>query len=581
MNRDLRTALFCALLVVACTLATVPVLEMGVNDDWSYTFTARELAATGRLTYNGWAAPILGVQAYWAALFIKLFGFSFTLVRLSTLPLAAGCALLLYALGRRAGLVPALSVFGALTVVLCPVFVPLATSFMTDVPGFFFLLLCFYGCVRALDTAEGDRKGCIGWLTFATLVGVLGGTIRQTVWLGPLALVPYVAWMKRKDRQVMGAASLLWGASALVIAWCTLWFRAQPYAVVEKPLEGLLVLGRDLSASLLVPPLGFTTLLFLLPVLLGTAGAWRSALRGGPVPLALAFLVWIAGPFLLYQDRAVAPWSRNIVTRWGLLEPRTFVIGTVPEVLPVPVCFLLSVLVFGMLAILSVAAVQVLTRRPTVRANEARAPTRSTGANAVLTLLTFFAILYALLLLPRAVKGEAFDRYLIPLLPAVAFPLLLHYQKKVGERLPAFGWALLGACAVYGVATTHDYFASSRARLAAATAIVNSGIPRTQVAAGFEYDAWTELEATGYFNNPRIESPVGAYRPVPERFFPIEYNGFWKFNPSVVPRYFVVLSPQKLLVDAPFPPVPYTTWLPAARRQVLTQMLPPTDHIGN
>ena len=126
LPKDRLYSIVCALLVAASVLGTIPVLEMGVNDDWSYTYIARGLAASGHFVYTGWANTMIGVQAWWAALFIKLFGFSFTLVRLSTLPLAVGCALLLYRLSREAGLNPSFALFGALSITLSPVFIPMA-----------------------------------------------------------------------------------------------------------------------------------------------------------------------------------------------------------------------------------------------------------------------------------------------------------------------------------------------------------------------------------------------------------------------------------------------------------------------
>src|SRR5271156_695872 len=73
----------CMLALLFCVLATRPFVSMGVVDDWSYIWTARVLADTGHLTYNGWGAMPLGWLAYLGALFIKIFGFSFTIVRSS------------------------------------------------------------------------------------------------------------------------------------------------------------------------------------------------------------------------------------------------------------------------------------------------------------------------------------------------------------------------------------------------------------------------------------------------------------------------------------------------------------------
>jgi hypothetical protein len=57
---------------------------------------ARDFAATGRFVYNGWPGMMLIPQIVWAAGFIKLFGFSFLVVRLSTVVLGVFLIPVLY-----------------------------------------------------------------------------------------------------------------------------------------------------------------------------------------------------------------------------------------------------------------------------------------------------------------------------------------------------------------------------------------------------------------------------------------------------------------------------------------------------
>ena len=91
-----RNALLCALLVGACVLLAFPVATTAASDDFSYSKTALEFARTGHFRYNGWATAMLGWQIAWGAFFIKLFGFSFTCLRLSTAPVAMATVYLLH-----------------------------------------------------------------------------------------------------------------------------------------------------------------------------------------------------------------------------------------------------------------------------------------------------------------------------------------------------------------------------------------------------------------------------------------------------------------------------------------------------
>jgi len=273
MRTDTRNLLICCGLVLLAVAAAGPVLEMGLIDDFSYTYTARELAATGRFRYYG-TGPMLGAQVWCAALVIRLIGFSFTAVRLTTALFAVGCAILLYRIGRTVGLKPAFACLATLTVVLSPVFVPLAVSFMTDVPALFFLLLCFFCGSRAL--ASSDTLGCAVWLCAAGISGVAGGTVRQVIWGAPLSVIPVIGWIKRADRRIAASAAALFIASAATVAACLIWLSRQPYLEGNRMPNGIgevLEVFRHMQsfASLIR-----TGLLFLLPVLIVFfAGWWR------------------------------------------------------------------------------------------------------------------------------------------------------------------------------------------------------------------------------------------------------------------------------------------------------------------
>jgi hypothetical protein len=228
---------------------------------------------------------------------------------------------------------------------------------------------------------------------------------------------------------------------------------------------------------------------------------------------------------------------------------------------------------FGLasLAAGALAVFLVVTRRgPVVRQRWQAASRRHALA------LWLFGPFYAasiLLLLFRSGYGGLFDRHLIFVLPAITLFLLWTYQHKMEDRVPVVGWVVLAVYAAYGVATTHDYMAYARARLTAATAITDRGVPRTAITAGLEYDGWTELEARGFVNEPRITLPRGAYQ---RRQWPLSPSvslyWFWRWTPSIDPKYFVVYTRQRGLADAGYAPVRFSVWLPPSTRTVLTQM---------
>src|SRR5947208_8882207 len=89
--------------VICVSVYVGPVREVLMNDDWAYALSVRHLLATGEYRLNDWAAANMPVQIYWAALLAHLFGYTFTVLRFSTLALLLVALLSLYLLLRDSG----------------------------------------------------------------------------------------------------------------------------------------------------------------------------------------------------------------------------------------------------------------------------------------------------------------------------------------------------------------------------------------------------------------------------------------------------------------------------------------------
>jgi len=259
--------------------AVNPVLEMGINDDWAYTHMARDFAATGRFVYNGWPSMILIPQIVWAAGFIKLFGFSFLVVRLSTVVLGVFLIPVLYNIGRESGLAPEFATFATLLTMLSPLVMLEAVSFMTDVPALFLLALCFYGGIKSCKAAS--TKTCVIWAGLITLAGLLSGLDRQIDWLAPLLFLPVVAWVQRRKRDAVVWLGVAWLAVIAAVVYSLLWFQAQPHTLTAHTLDAwkrtplYLVTGGRILAS----QAALTTALILFPLLAGYVSPGFKAVR--------------------------------------------------------------------------------------------------------------------------------------------------------------------------------------------------------------------------------------------------------------------------------------------------------------
>lgn len=149
MRFSFRNSLFlplCGLLLLTVLLVP-PRGDFPLNDDWIFATTVEGILETGSYTPNPYGDPTLIAQAYWGALFCKAFGYSYPMLRVSTLVLcllgawaAAHCA-------RACGLPYGAALVSGGIFIANPFVLNLSYTFMTDVPfvalstlsGLFFL----------------------------------------------------------------------------------------------------------------------------------------------------------------------------------------------------------------------------------------------------------------------------------------------------------------------------------------------------------------------------------------------------------------------------------------------------------
>jgi len=459
-------------------------------------------------------------------------------------------------------------------VVLSPVFIPLCATYMTDVPGFFAILLCLYCCVRALHAKFDSRV--ISWLAVATIAGVIGGTCRQIVWLGPLVIVPSTVWLLRKKRGLLPAGVALWIFTIAAALACSYWVAHQPYALPEKIVRGQFERWRIRKGIEQYRDIILSIVLFCLPALVAYLTALRKTSKKVLLPLASLSALLIIGT-LMNGGNGLAPFMIDIVSPWGFggdVHPHT--LGRIPVVLGPWIR--LGVTCFMALALC--VAIALVVSRDWLKVRSQTAPGTTVSWWAIFWLFVPFGLCYLVLLAPRAIFAMPFDRYVIPLFALLLIPLLGFYQEYVSERVPDFCFVVLALFALFGVASTHDTFAMRRARLAAVQEVLHAGVPRTELQAGFELDGEAQLDLAGYINDPQIQIPAGAYKPVePSDALPSYCQTQWsQFVPAIRPRYFLVFSPQSCLASSGLPPVTYSAWWPPFRRSIYIQRLAEGGH---
>ena len=531
-----------------------PIAEIGMLDDWSYIRTAQLLAQTGHIHYNGWATAMLGIQLVPAAVLIRLLGFSFTIARVSTILTSALTIFILQRCAVRCGLTNRNATFATLLVSTSPLFLPLATIFMSDATGLLSVVLCFYCCLRAV---QGRHPSA--WLMMGFTCSVVGGTSRQIAWLGALVMVPSALFVLRRTRPLIISVALGWIASGFLIAAALHWFHAQPYSVPEAVLAGKLTRAslENLFSSFL--PFFLETLLLILPLLLSflfllfRRDQWRPAMALGTTLLCLFLLrrhIWAWIPPALTHPG-------DVLGRFGMFQTIP-VFGPRPELPTKGLKLILATLLVGSLGGF-IYAIGTAKTPPCLPPH--RWPV-------LLALIVPFSCSYVMLLAPRATFIYLFDRYALPLIPLLSILLTRFAQdRRTMQRWHALVVAL--ACfAIYGIALTHDLFAVYRSAAGAISSVNRRGISSGDVYGGWEYASLLQVEKEGFVHEPKLhlhEDQALLASANSHRACPLLAPNLY---PNVQPEYALAFRTDECKGAIPLPPIRYFGWLPPGWRSV-------------
>jgi hypothetical protein len=549
-------AIVCALAVLVAELISHPFAEMGVSDDGPYVVMVHTLAATGHILYTGWAAPMLVWQLILAAAFVKLFGFSYSVVRLSTLFIAVVMAFVLQRLLVRANLSERNATLATLALALSPLYLVLSATFLTDITGLFAIVICLYGCLRALQSATNPTA--ILWILFAVLTNAVFGTSRQIAWLGILVMLPSTLWLLRSRRRVVVAGAVATFAGAFFIVACLQWLKHQPYNIPEHLLPETFpvahTIGEFIHTFLDVPFLLLPLFALFLPQIWKARPRVRLLVAATSlIYLLLAIHLRSSHPDFLLEPTAGA--RGGWVGIHGIHEG-TDLLGDPPIFLPTSLQILITILSIG--GLLGLAASFSRARPVTNVAPASSYPSISWKQLAVL--LVPYTAVYLVLLLPRA-TNLLFDRYMLAPLVVLILCLARYYQETVSPRIPIAGVLLVAIMAVFGVALTHNTFAFYRARVALANELHTAGIPDTSVDNGWEHNFDVELQNSNHINFPTIVIPADAYVPTPEPSTNACQAFWYDYTPHIHPLYGVSFDRNACAGPAPFAPVHYSRWL--------------------
>lgn len=438
--------------------ANVPVI-----DDWVYAWSVEHLLATGRLQVLEFSAVYPIAQILWGALFTRVLGFSFGVLRLSTLALAVIGCWAIYLTLRELGCRRAASLLGALALALDPVYFALSFSFMTEVPFAGMSAVTLYCFVRAL------RRNSTAFVWAGALFSVAAFLVRPLGLALPLAMLPAAMWTRdwkpALRRRALPVAAAL---TAMVVLQVTLPRVLGPLdwaAIRQSYLQWwfLVPIGEYARWNLNVLTVGAFPFV---PLLVPLVVQRRHALLTAGAAVLLGVVCWRALGGLSMPIPDWETWSLQEITArsliGGTLTPSDWSLRLTPVVK------IVGLIAFGSLAVIGLRGA---FGRPRWGRAEVMVATLAVLHLAAIHVLWLYN-----------------DRYYITLAPALA---IIGAQALDRDRLAQWGTAaLLVVWAAVGISGTRDMLAFNDTCARVTKELEASGIPPWDIDAGYSLNGW-------------------------------------------------------------------------------------------
>ena len=489
MNARARELLAILITWTAAIAFIGPRGDFPIDDDWGYAISAWRFASTGHFYFTPFTAVSLRAQVLWGALWTRLFGESFDVLRASTLVLALATLIVVHGMLLRAGVPRFGRVIATLAFGFHPIFLWSSCTFMTEVPYAFassVALACFIrgfdrGAVIPSDSGTGEAlEGRSAaridkWILAGCVATIAACFVRQTgVTILPAPLL--LALMRRRWRD----ATTIGGVIALYLA--ALVFKREWLAGSPEEFANHFKMWRESTFRLPEQIAAFdhyatfnaqNCALFFLPLVVPLALVFiRSARRNDSVIASVIGLVFFARVQSLIALGLTMPYfiatyccdvfAGNIFADFGL-GPLALV-GAYPFRLP----YVARLGITYLSVILAALLVWAVLRR----ASRANGSLLALGVALVGSLGLFGSGLY--------VDRYSFDSAW-PLV--IALPLILPWESRAVRAVSAVA---LVAVMTFSTLAVQEYFSWNRARWTAIRDLRAHGVAVTAINAGAE-----------------------------------------------------------------------------------------------
>ena len=494
-----------------------PIGDFPLNDDWCYGKSVKTLLEDGYLKLYNWGEMTLVGHVYWGYFFTKIFGFSFTVLRWSTLVMGFATLIGIYELCKLANISRWVSLVGVLLCMVNPIFLSLSFSFMTDVPFYCVTIWAFYFFAKALQT---DKWQPILWAIFFCYWAF---TIRQLAWVFPIVYL--ITMLLAKKRTLINLIKAITPLVALFIFSLLFSYIMEANDLLQARYNSKFNLMIDsivhIDKVIIINSISyfFRCMAYLGFLLVPIHLIYFSRYKFKGYKISAIIWTVLVTAFLLKSGKAL-PSLDNIWIDFGV-GPTTlqdhagnFTTSPSPQA---PALFWQLITAFG---VFSSVALLFHSKRFVV------AIFKKKETSPLVVLSFVFTVVY---LTPFLIVG-VYDRYLLPLFP-IAIVFLGANSPEIPKKVYQYiAYGCIGLFTLFSVCAVHDHLSWNRTRWNALNELTET-IPKNQIQGGVEYVTWN--------------------------FFSEDQEKWWE---NVTPIYTLVFKPaenQKVVKE-----YRYSRWLP-------------------
>jgi hypothetical protein len=460
-----------------------PIGEFPLNDDWAFSKNVFYLVEQGIFKFSDWPAMTLIVQTLYGAFFCSIFGFSFTVLRFSTIFIGFLGIIFTYLLISELTNKKMMAIIGTILVAINPLFFSLSATFMTDVHFYTFEVLSFLFFFKYMKSNQ------VKFLVIATLLSIGSTLIRQIGILIPLSFA--ITYVYRKEHTLK---MLVLAGSPFVLTFISLilyntWFDLSQGARPEygtfgaifqkfKEIPNLLFLS-FMRTGYILTYIGF----FLFPLLLiNFQKRWTGLNKKNKVKSVIITSIFLLPIIRMWN--AIPTGNVLINFSLGCKTLKDMIEGiNNRSALPLWIWKMLVLIALTAAVLLVFTIVTTfLNRKKMMRTNEP-----ATLRKIKLMAISFIS-LYAILLF---LSDYYFDRYILAFIPPIliiVLPIFRYSVKKVSVLITIIFIFGLGT---FSTLATHDYLSWNKARWQALNDLMlKDNISPKYIDGGFEFNGW-------------------------------------------------------------------------------------------